>query len=228
MSKIIRSCIIAFTIIFSTISISEINTKIAFADEQVSNGLRYEVNSDDATITIKGYVEGEDPDKIIIPSTIDGKTVTAIGDKAFQYFNHLSVIELPDTIKTIGNNAFIGCVNLQELVVPESVEQIGNSAFENCTNITSITIPKNVKTIGDCAFANCTLLKNITVDSTNENFSSKNGLLLDKSNESLLQVPSGLESISIPDNIKKIGEFAFSECNNLKSISIPESVEEIG
>ena len=59
MSKIIRSCIIAFTIIFSTISISEINTKMAFAEEQVSDSLVYSNSlvyvEDGDTIKITGY-----------------------------------------------------------------------------------------------------------------------------------------------------------------------------
>ena len=39
---------------------------------------------------------------------------------------------------------------------------------------------------------------------------------------------SDIKSITIPSNIKEIGERAFESCTSLKSISIPNSVREIG
>ena len=39
---------------------------------------------------------------------------------------------------------------------------------------------------------------------------------------------SGLESITIPDSVKTIGEKAFRECANLKTVTLGEGVERIG
>ena len=39
---------------------------------------------------------------------------------------------------------------------------------------------------------------------------------------------SSLESVIIPESVKKIGNEAFEGCTSLKSIIIPESVKKIG
>ena len=37
----------------------------------------------------------------------------------------------------------------------------------------------------------------------------------------------GLESIEIPNGVKRIGDFAFYRCNSLKNVTIPDGLEEI-
>ncbi|MGL4731022.1 MAG: leucine-rich repeat domain-containing protein, partial [Clostridium sp.] len=90
---------------------------------------------------------------IVIPSTIGGKEVTAIGKKAFTEKGLISV-KIPDTVKNIGEGAFEECKSLKSITIPEKVASIGNNAFENCTSLKSITIDnyQGAVTIGDNAF----------------------------------------------------------------------------
>ena len=66
----------------------------------------YEVTADN-TITITKY-NGEEQE-VIIPSTINGKTVTRIGDCAFKDCTSLTSVNIPDSVTRIGDGAFKGC-----------------------------------------------------------------------------------------------------------------------
>jgi hypothetical protein len=71
--------------------------------EWVSGDYRYKIT--DATITIIGY--SGPGGAVEIPSTIDGKTVTKIGDYAF-WGNQLTSVTIPNSVTTIGGGAFEG------------------------------------------------------------------------------------------------------------------------
>ena len=60
---------------------------------------------------------------IKIPNVIDGKMVTAIGDKAFSGCKSLKTVIIPDTITSIGKNAFSDCTNLEKILIPKSVKK---------------------------------------------------------------------------------------------------------
>lgn len=48
----------------------------------------------------------------IIPNTIDGVSVTSIGDSTFEGCSSLSSIEIPNNVTSIGNQAFLYCYSL--------------------------------------------------------------------------------------------------------------------
>ena len=107
-------------------------------------------------------------EKIIIPDTYRSKPVTTILPNGFGGSNgntavNLVEITIPKTITTIGENAFEGCSKINNIVIPDSVTSIGNSAFSNCSSLTNITIPNSVTYIGSCAFLYCSSLKSITI-----------------------------------------------------------------
>ena len=92
-----------------------------------------------------------DPTDIIIPSTINGKSVTTIENHAFSY-NQLTSVVIPNSVTSIGSRAF-SSNQLTSVVIPNSVTSIGNSAF-NHNQLTSVVIPNSVTSIGDHAFFN--------------------------------------------------------------------------
>ena len=67
----------------------------------------YEVNSDN-TITITSFNSFHISD-LTVPDSIDGKSVTAIGDNAFYMCESLTSITLPAADATIGAAAFRKC-----------------------------------------------------------------------------------------------------------------------
>ena len=101
-------------------------------------------------ITITMYSSGLS--SVDIPSVIDGKIVTTIGEYAFSDCDSLTSITIPDSVTTIGDYAFSSCDSLTSVTIPNSVKTIGSEAFYGCDSLTSITIPDSVTTIGNYAF----------------------------------------------------------------------------
>ena len=120
---------------------------------------------DDGTIKIAGiYGHGYITD-FIIPSEIDGRIVTSIGDWAFYWCDNFETITIPDSITSIGYQAFCGCSSLTSIVIPDSVTYIGDFAFEDCYSLESVTLPDGVTSIGDYAFESCNNLTSVTISS---------------------------------------------------------------
>lgn len=108
---------------------------------------------DDGTIEITKY--NGSADHLAIPATLDGKTVTAIGDSAFYSCDSLITVSIPDSVTAIGKSAFEKCGSLTTVSIPDSVTTIGNGAFSECDSLTTVTIPDSVTAIGYYAFDNC-------------------------------------------------------------------------
>ena len=113
-------------------------------------------------------------------------------------------------------------------MIPNSVTSIGGSAFSGCTGLTSITIPESVTSLYGSTFDGCTNLKKIEVSQNNENYSSYNGVLLDKDGYNLIRCPEGKSgNFVVPDSVGCIESYAFYNCTNLTNIQISENVNEI-
>ena len=189
---------------------------------------------------------------VIIPSEIEGLPVTSIGDNAFYLCTSLTDITIPNSVTYIDDNAFEYCTSLTDMIIPDSnvtsigdqaffwctaltnitipdsVTSIGDSAFRYCISLTNITIPDSVTSIGYNPFAGCTSLKKINVSENNENYSSTDGLLMNKDKTEIIYCPNGKVNVTIPDSVTSIGNWAFELCTSLTSITIPDSVTSIG
>lgn len=83
-------------------------------------------------ITITDYPEDETGD-LVIPRILINRSVTAIGDAAFESCLFAEVT-IPDSVTDIGSFAFSNCV-LSTLTIPDSVTDIGDFAFYGCANL---------------------------------------------------------------------------------------------
>ena len=81
------------------------------------------------------------------------RSVTSIGDFAFDDCSDLTSVTIPNSVTSIGKLAFSGCSRLTSLNIPNSVTSIGESAFTLCTSLTTVTIPNSVTSIGRLAFS---------------------------------------------------------------------------
>ena len=113
---------------------------------KIENGYYYIVNN--GTATVLG-VDLETKDKIVIPSTLGGYPVTAIGEYAFSECFWLTEIVIPDTVKTIGEGAFAYCIALKEIIIPENVTSIGDYAFGCCISLEKLIVKNRNTTIGN-------------------------------------------------------------------------------
>ena len=155
-------------------------------------------------------------------------SVTSIGDSAFSGCTGLTNITIPNSVTSIEGSAFSGCTGLTNIMIPNSVTSIGGSAFSGCTGLTSITIPESVTSLYGSTFDGCTNLKKIEVSQNNENYSSYNGVLLDKDGYNLIRCPEGKSgNFVVPDSVGCIESYAFYNCANLTNIQISENVNEI-
>ena len=139
----------------------------------------------------------------------------------------------------IGDDAFYGCINITSITIPNSVTSIGDRAFENCSGITSITIPNSITEIGHETFIGCDELFQVTFDCANIGswFSGKSSIkevILGENvkaiGDAAFSTCSSLTSITIPENsqLTSIGDRAFENCSGITSITIPNSITEIG
>ena len=189
------------------------NSSAVIAGAETYGDLEYYV-LDDGTVNITGYYGSAET--VVIPDTIDGKSVTSIGAWVFSGFTSLTSITIPDSVTSIGEYAFGGCTSLTSITIPDSVTSIGDSAFGGCTSLTSITIPDSVTSIGDSAFGDCSSLTSITIPDS-----------VTYIGDSTFYGCTSLTSITIPDSVTSIGDSAFWNCTSLKSIKIPDGVTSI-
>src|SRR3712207_22211 len=111
-----------------------------------NNEFEYEIKDNDE-IRVTRYTGKEEAECVIIPSKIDGKTVTAVGSNCFRD-NGVLVCEIvvPDSVTTIEEDAFAYAVSMESLRLPDTIEKIGED-FLLATALEEICIPANVKHI---------------------------------------------------------------------------------
>lgn len=110
--------------------------------------------------------EGKEASEIVVPSEIDGHSVSRIGYQAFADCTNLTSVVLPDSVKNIENEAFKNCTSLESVVLPNGLTEIEGYTFDECSSLSTITIPNTVTTIGEYAFYDCTSLEEITIPSS--------------------------------------------------------------
>lgn len=135
--------------------------------------------------------------------------------------------------------------------IPNNVDSISTDAFLSCSGITTITLPNSLHTIENYPFYECWGITDFIVSETNQYFSSLNGVLFNKPQTSLMLYPRGkrgayvvpssvdsictgafascsVTNITLPNSLKRIGNYAFSYCGFLTTLVLPNSLSSIG
>ena len=128
----------------------------------------------------------------------------------------ITEITIPNTVKEIGLWAFSDCTSLSNVNLG-NVEKLSDKAFNNCTALTSIKLPKTLTKIASGApFSGCTNLKHIELE---------NGMTVIPN---YVCASTPITEITIPNTVKEIGLWAFSDCTFLKKIKILDNVTDMG
>lgn len=134
---------------------------------------------------------------------------------------------IPKTVKHVASVAFVNCKKLQSIDIPNSVKSFGIHSFHKCEKLKSVVIPSSVELVWTTTFSGCLSLEKIEVSPNNKHYSSKDGVLFNKSGDTLLTFPGKIETYTIPNSVKVIECRAFVNCDNLQSVIIPNSVTTI-
>lgn len=181
---------------------------------------------EDGTLKIISYSGNE---KVFeIPSELNGRTVSTLGEFAFYYNVPTREVTIPDTIVSLDANPFLRCEKLTKISVSPShptltvvegalVEKAENMVVSYPRALVPAVIPEGVASIGNFAYSNCTSITEITVP--NSVTSIGNGAFY---------YCTALTDVSIPASVTSIGYEAFMECTLLDKINIPDSVTSIG
>ena len=114
------------------------------------------LSSGDEGYVVIGYEDGIS--SLVIPESIDGVPVVAIGERAFRDCSSLSGdVVLPKSIVAIEKEAFMNADGLNgRIYFPQSLKVISDRAFYGCQSLQGdLIIPDSVETIGDEAFSHC-------------------------------------------------------------------------
>lgn len=101
-----------------------------------------------------------------LSEVVIGKTVTEIGNNAFEDCTNLSNVTIPDSVSAIGEASFAGCSALSNVTIPDSVTRINKRAFAGCSGLYTVTIPASMTKIGEEAFSGCKKLQAIDFQGT--------------------------------------------------------------
>lgn len=186
---------------------------------------------------------------VVIPSKINGVTVTTIGTDAFLGLNITSVT-IPDSVTEIGSNAFADCTNLTSVNYAGDWSnltiQSGNPAVQDAANEQLFDFaftPDNTAVIvnnykGKGTAADVTIpsrYKGKPVTAINNAAFPNSAVTSVTIPDSITSIPdaafvncSQLTNISIPNSVTYIGFSAFDGCASLKSITLPSSLRTIG
>lgn len=169
---------------------------------------------------------------LVIPESINGTTVTAIGDKAFSRWyntkyegcNFIGLdLSQASSLMTIGNDAFYNAKGITgDLIIPDTVTTIGNNAFRECTGLNGeLKLSDSLVSIGQYAFNNCKFSGQLVLPVSLRSIGDSAFRL---SNESV----SFTGELVIPENVETIGSVAFSNQAGLESVRFDsEKITEI-
>ena len=153
---------------------------------------------------------------ISIPSKIDGKTVTKIGDSAFAGCTQLVNVTIPSSVTSIGSYAFSKCSAMSSISIPNSVTEIKADAFKECKALTNVTLPSNLTVINDAVFKDCSKLATVTI-----------GSKVTAIGINAFDSCTSLKSVTIPDSVVTIGISAFDYCTALKTVTLGKGIKTV-
>ena len=181
----------------------------AETNTEVSGDYEYTV-LDDGTARIAKY--NGSASELVIPTELDGKTVSAIGQMSFEKCKSITSLTIPSSIKTIGKNAFRYCENLKNLTLSEGLEAIDLGGFQECAKLESVVLPNSLTKVDTFIFKGDAALKSVKLPNNLQDIGD------------YMFCDTGLTSIEFPPCVTRIGQCAFAH-SSLISVEIPATVK---
>ncbi len=179
---------------------------------EVSGDYEYQLNRNGAAVITK-YTGTEA--NVIIPATLNGKSVLRLEDNSFSYRSDIVSVIIPEGVREIGA-AFSNCRRLQSVTLPSTLTAIEDDAFFY-SDLRSITIPASVTSIGESAFQYCTAMTTATISAR-----------ITRLRSLTFGDCVSLRSVTLPSTLTEIDAAAFINCVALTGISLPAGVTTVG
>ena len=211
--KRIITLLLSVAIIFSFIVPVSAATTYDWTDSSTGITWRYQDGAINGGIKLVGsYADKVDGaarvyNEVIVPTTIDSKTVTFIAGAFFYSTKY-------DPRSTVGYTDFYA----KTIVIPDTVVTIGAGAIRNQTALTSITIPSSVSTLGAQVFMGDNKLETVVFE---------DGIGITTLENETFRDCTKLSSVNIPDSVTSISTNVFYSCGSITNITIPASVTSI-
>ena len=113
----------------------------------IGSGYQLNYKTVDNNIEITNFTKTSSASSVsvVIPSKINGCSVTSIGAYAFSGKDISSVI-IPDTVVSLGNYSFYNCSKLKTVTLSKNLssEKSGGYLFYNSTSIETLYVPENM------------------------------------------------------------------------------------
>ena len=154
-----------------------------------------------------------------------GNTVTMLQSALFFDCDSIKSVILPNSLQSIGRCTFGCCDGLTSIVIPQSVSFIDGQAFWKSENIESVTI-EGSPIVGGDIFEGCHKFKSIHI----LNMSSWLKIVYKGSwgmSYRLYLNDNEVNDLVIPNDIEIVREYAFYGCKSLESVTIPQNVKRI-
>ncbi len=202
---------------------SEISPDTKFqSSESVKDETSYEdftIDDQGVLINYRGFAK-----KVIIPGD-----VKKIAYGVFKDRTEIEDVIFFENLTCIDEGAFYGCSKIKGLILPESLETAERLAFGDCRSLETLYIGKNLKKFDTFAAWGCESLSSINVSKDNAAFAEVDGVLYNKDLTNLLICPNGKDgTVTIPDSVETISEYAFFDCINVDKVVFGKNVVTVG
>lgn len=192
---------------------------------KTEDGLYSYIIQEDGTACLYMFLPTDYQGEIVVPSEVDGITVTKIDEACFYETYSLTSVVIPATVTEIGPNAFLGCRSMQEFIVEE-----GNPYFTTENGVLygndgeylicypagkpdeTYEILDGVTEIAPGAFGFADDLKYVGIPDGVQFI------------DDWAFAYSGIEKLILPDSMQEINDYAFAFCSALTDIDFGEGL----
>lgn len=206
---IVFMCVFLFAILFSVSSFAEESTTAN--TETVEAVFQWEVTDKSAKTAKITSVNTDVTGELIVPSDIDGYTVSEIANYAFRDCVSITSVVYNANIDVLPSGLFYGCTSLESVAFNTQIKNVNSYVFYKCSALKEFIAPSTLESIGIYAFNGCTSLENVYL------------------NEGLISIGhnsfggcTSLKSIIIPSTVTSVATRVFYQCLSLEKIEVAE------
>lgn len=222
MKKLLVSSIVMVYIVGFSIS----SYALEYIDNVKNEGVYYDIMKDSegrltALVSTNNRHLCTSTEVKVLDTLINLVRVEKIDDLAFAGNESIEKLVLGDYIQCVGESAFHDCNKLREVTLNEGLKRLEDSAF-GYTAIKEVYIPSSVEFIDSLAFSPNSLLEKIEVDHHNTKYKSREGILYNYNEDTLITYPANHlnSSFVLEDNISVVKDYAFWKASNLEEITV--------